>query len=132
VHSLKSYFAKNLLELDHTIGPIEETIDIIHTTGKVRILNLIAKYYIYKAIAHNNQLNERLTVTPKAIFDTLLRNVDTQRSVLEPFHFTYWHKAEKRGCFTWLHRFLWRILSLFFRCTIMFVLPGSVHTSRPP
>jgi hypothetical protein len=73
----KSYFAKHLLEHNHPLHPIEETMEIINTTGKGRMLNVIEKYYIYKVTAENNQLNDRLTATPNAIFDTLLCSMDT-------------------------------------------------------
>jgi hypothetical protein len=67
-----------LLERDHPFRPIEETMSITHTTGKGRKLKVIEKYYIYKETARNNQLNDRLTVTPNIIFDTFLRSVDTK------------------------------------------------------
>jgi hypothetical protein len=57
---------------------IEETMDVIHTTGRGRMLNVIEKYCIYKETAINNQINDRLTVTPNVITDTILRNVDTR------------------------------------------------------
>jgi hypothetical protein len=66
----KSYFAKHLLECDHPFHPIEETMDIIHTTEKGRMLNVIETVI-------NNQLNDRSTVAHNVIFDTILRNMDT-------------------------------------------------------
>jgi hypothetical protein len=74
----KSYFAKHLLESDHLFRPTEETMDVIHTTGKGRMLNVIEQCYIYKETAINNQINYRLAVTPSVIYDTILRNVDTR------------------------------------------------------
>jgi hypothetical protein len=50
-HTKKSYFVKHLLEHNHPLHPIEETMEIIHTTGKGRKLNVIEKYYIYKETA---------------------------------------------------------------------------------
>jgi hypothetical protein len=47
-HTKKSYFAKLLLEYNHLFHPIKETMDIIHTTGKGRMLNIIETYYIHK------------------------------------------------------------------------------------
>jgi hypothetical protein len=40
---------------------------------------VIEKYYIYKETANKNQLNDRLTVAPNVIFDTLLRSLDAHR-----------------------------------------------------
>jgi hypothetical protein len=38
------------------------------------MLNTIEKYYIHEETYYDNQLNDRATVTPKIIFDTVLRN----------------------------------------------------------
>jgi hypothetical protein len=49
---------------------------ILHTTKKGKMLNTIEKYYIYKEAHIDNQLNDRSTVTPNIIFDTILRNMN--------------------------------------------------------
>jgi hypothetical protein len=72
----KSYFAKHLLENNHPLHSTEKTMDILHTTYKGRMLAVIEKFYIYKETASNNQLNDKLTVTPNIIFDTILRNTE--------------------------------------------------------
>jgi ABC-type microcin C transport system permease subunit YejE len=38
------------------------------------MLNTIEKYYIHEETYYDNQLNDRATVTPNIIFDTVLRN----------------------------------------------------------
>jgi hypothetical protein len=70
----KSQFAKHLLELNHPPGTLEQTMSILHTPKKVRMLNTIEKYYIHEETYYDNQLNDRATVTPNIIFDTILRN----------------------------------------------------------
>jgi hypothetical protein len=69
----KSHFAKHLLELNHPQGTLQQTMTILHTIKKGRMLNTIQKYYIHEE-AYDNQLNDRATVTPNIIFDTILCN----------------------------------------------------------
>jgi hypothetical protein len=47
---------------------------ILHITKKGRMLNTMKKYYIPEETHYDNQLNDRATVTPKIIFNTILRN----------------------------------------------------------
>jgi hypothetical protein len=69
----KSHFAKHLLELNHPLGTLQQTMTILHTAKKVRMLNTIEKYYILEEAHHDNQLNDRATVMPNIIFNTLSR-----------------------------------------------------------
>jgi hypothetical protein len=71
----KSQFAKHLLEHNHSLDLIEESMSILHTTNKGKMLNTIEKFYIYKETDANNQLNDKSTVTPNIIFDTVIRNM---------------------------------------------------------
>jgi hypothetical protein len=70
----KSQFAKHLLELNHSPGTLQQTMTILHIAKKRRMLNTIEKYYILEEAYHDNQLNDRTTVTPNIIFDTIFRN----------------------------------------------------------
>jgi hypothetical protein len=67
----KSHFTKHLLELNHPLGTLAQTMTILHTAKKGRMLNTIERYYILEEAHHNNQLNDRATVTPNIIFDTI-------------------------------------------------------------
>jgi hypothetical protein len=69
----KSNFAKHLLENKRTLNPMENSMEILHTTSKGRMLNTIEKFYIYKETKNNSQINDRHPVTPNVIFDTILR-----------------------------------------------------------
>jgi ACT domain-containing protein len=71
--NMKSNFAKHLIEQRHTTGTIEDTMDVVHTTSKGRLLNVIEKFYIHRETKINNQIDDRNTFTPDIIFDTLLR-----------------------------------------------------------
>jgi hypothetical protein len=70
----KSQFAKHLLELNHSPGTLEQTITILHTAKKGRLLNTIERHYILEEAHHDNQLNDRATATPNIRFDTIIRN----------------------------------------------------------
>jgi hypothetical protein len=47
--------------------------DVIHVTGKGIMMNTMEKYYIYRETKLDNQINEKLTVQPNAIFETLVQ-----------------------------------------------------------
>jgi hypothetical protein len=70
----KSQFPKHLLEQNHSPGTLEQTMTILRTDKKGRLLNTIERYYILEEAHHDNQLNDRATVTPNIIFDTIIRN----------------------------------------------------------
>jgi hypothetical protein len=72
----KSHIAKHPLQQNHPRGTLEQTMTILHTTKKGKMLNTIEKYYIYEEAHIDNQLNDRSTVMPNIIFDTILRNMN--------------------------------------------------------
>jgi hypothetical protein len=76
----RSTFAKHLLENRHAIGPMEEMMDTIHFTSKGRLVNTLEKFYIFRETKLNNQINEKLTVKPNIIFDTIVQH-DPQRGI---------------------------------------------------
>ena len=45
---------------------------ILHFQHKRTHMNTLERYYIHKETAHNNQLNDKHTIFPNTIFDTLL------------------------------------------------------------
>jgi hypothetical protein len=47
--------------------------DVIHVTGKDIMMNTMEKYYIYRETKLDNQINDKLTVQPNAIFETLVQ-----------------------------------------------------------
>jgi hypothetical protein len=52
---------------------------IIRTTNKGETLNNLEKFYIHKETSINNQINDKCTIKPKVIFDTLIQT-DTDRA----------------------------------------------------
>ena len=65
----KSKSAQHLLQ---SIGPIENIMDIIYTTSKGKMLHTTEKFHSYKVTQMNNQLNDKCTVKPNVIFETLI------------------------------------------------------------
>jgi hypothetical protein len=44
---------------------------ILHTTNKVPFMDTVQKYHIYMETQANNQINDKNTVKPNAISDTI-------------------------------------------------------------
>ena len=65
---------RNLRNMDskHAIGSKGSIMDIIHVTNRGKVLNTMEKLYIYKETKIDNQLNDKCTVKPRVIFDTVI------------------------------------------------------------
>jgi hypothetical protein len=68
----KSKFAQHLLDNKHSIGPIEDIMEVLYKTNKGKLMDTMERYYIYKEMQMNNQINDRNTAKPNIIFDTLV------------------------------------------------------------
>jgi hypothetical protein len=69
----KSSFAQHLIDNGHTIGPMEDIMKSIHVTTKGYMTDTIEKYYIFRETKINNQINDRFTVQPNTIFETIVK-----------------------------------------------------------
>jgi hypothetical protein len=69
----KSNYAKHLLDTQHPLKPIDDCMTTLDTTKKGSMLNTIERFYIHQATQNNSQLNDRNTVTPNPIFNTILQ-----------------------------------------------------------
>jgi hypothetical protein len=67
----KSSFATHLLDSSHSIGPINEIMTIPYTTKKGNFMDTIERFHIYSETRLNNQINDKNTVKPNAIFDVI-------------------------------------------------------------
>jgi hypothetical protein len=45
--------------------------DILYTTGKGKFMDTVERFHIYSETRKNNQINDRNTVKPSAIFDVI-------------------------------------------------------------
>jgi hypothetical protein len=56
---------------------MENIVDVIHTPSEGRMLDTMEKLYIYKETEIDDQINEKCTVKPDVILETLiLENTD--------------------------------------------------------
>jgi hypothetical protein len=72
-NSNKSKFAQHLLENRHSIGPIDEIMEILYKTNKWKLMDTIENYHIYKETQLNNQVNDKNTIKPNIISDTTVQ-----------------------------------------------------------
>jgi len=52
---------------------MEDTMQVLHFQKKGPHLNTMGRYYVHKE-ATNDRLNDKHTIYPKIIFDTILKN----------------------------------------------------------
>jgi hypothetical protein len=71
--SYKSLFAKHLIESNHQLYPMENSLTILSHQHKGRKMNTVEQYYIYKITKKGNQLNEQFTEKPNFIFEAILK-----------------------------------------------------------
>jgi GIY-YIG catalytic domain. len=71
-----SKFAQHLNARMHNFGSIENIMQILYYQKKSPHLNTIERFYIHKEAATDNQLNDKQTIFPSKIFDTIL-NIGT-------------------------------------------------------
>jgi len=69
----KSRFAALLLENKHSIGPMENIMETLHTSGKGRMMDTLERFYIFRETKINNQINDSLTIKPNIIFETIVQ-----------------------------------------------------------
>jgi hypothetical protein len=73
-YSNKKYkFATHLLENRHSISPMESVMETLHITNKCRMIYTLEGFYIFRENKLNNQINDKLTVKPNIIFETIVR-----------------------------------------------------------
>jgi hypothetical protein len=53
---------------------MENIVNVLHITNKGQMMNKIEKCYIYRETKMNNQINDKLTVQPNAIFETIVQH----------------------------------------------------------
>ena len=70
--SNKSKFVQHLLEKKHAFGSMEDIMGIIHISNKGKMMDTLERYYIYTETKSNNQINDKLTVKPNAILETVI------------------------------------------------------------
>ena len=72
------------LENKHPIGPMENMMDTIHITNTGRMMDTLERYYIFRVTKLNNQINDKLTVKPNIIFETIVHK-DLHRGLFSTY-----------------------------------------------
>jgi hypothetical protein len=71
--SNKSLFAKHLIDSNHQLDSLENSLTILKFQQKGRMMNTIEQYHIYRITKTGNQLNEQFTEKQNPIFEAVLR-----------------------------------------------------------
>jgi hypothetical protein len=80
----QSKFAEHLLLNHHSIGPMGKIMEPLHYISKGQLMNTIEKFHIYKETKKHNQINDRHTIQPNPIFETLLHTNPARNADLPP------------------------------------------------
>jgi hypothetical protein len=80
-NNYKSKFAIHLLENQHSIGHINDIMEVLYTTNKGRLMGTIEKFYIHKETHKNNQINDKNRVKPNIIVDIISSQEPPQRAL---------------------------------------------------
>jgi hypothetical protein len=75
-----SSFAQHVLDNRHDFGTMENIMNPIHIIEKGRLMDTIEKYSIFCETKLCNQINDKLTVKPNVIFETVIRE-DPHRGI---------------------------------------------------
>ena len=67
-----SKFAQHLLENRHSIGPIDEIMEVLHIVKKGKMMDTLEKFHIYKETKLENQINDKNTIIHNILFDTII------------------------------------------------------------
>jgi hypothetical protein len=72
-NNTKSKFSEHLLQCHHSIAPKTTIMKPLCFTKKGNFMKTVEKYFIYRETIYNNQLNDKHTIHPNLIFETLAR-----------------------------------------------------------
>jgi hypothetical protein len=69
----KSKFATHLLDNGHAIGPINNVTETLNITDKVRMMDILEMFYIFRETTLNKQINDKLKVKSNIIFENIVK-----------------------------------------------------------
>jgi hypothetical protein len=69
----KSKYALHMLQFSHEYGTIENTLEILKVVNKGKLLDVLERFYIYKANRKKQIMNEQYVVDHNVLFEMLLR-----------------------------------------------------------
>ena len=68
-----SAYAQHLINHGHSVGHMEDGMDVIFTIHKVRHLDTVEIYRIYKKTEQGVQINDERNITKNKIFDVIVQ-----------------------------------------------------------
>ena len=74
---VNSKFAQHLNDNNHSFGPTEKVMNVLHPIRKGTMMDTLEKYHIYKATKLGTQINDKNTMLHNMLFNTLI--YDTTR-----------------------------------------------------
>ena len=76
-NSHSSKYAKHLIEQNHILDSIQNTMQVLQYQNKGAHLNTYERFHIYMEYINKNHLNNEHTIFPNKLFDTLLKPHNT-------------------------------------------------------
>ena len=71
----------HLLENHHSIGHVDNILEVLYLTKKDRTMDTIQKYYIYKETKNGNLINYKRTIKQNKIYDAVIQGeIDRSRA----------------------------------------------------
>jgi hypothetical protein len=72
-YNSNSRSAQHLYEIEHSIGPMEETMDKLHTVKQGNYMNILQKCHTYLETKRNHQNNDESTVGINKVFNRTVK-----------------------------------------------------------
>jgi len=71
----------HLLENHHSIGHIDNIMEVLYITKKGCTMDTIEKYYIYKEAKNGNQISDKNTIKQNKLYDVVIQGeIDRSRT----------------------------------------------------
>jgi hypothetical protein len=70
-----SKFVQHLLDNKHSIGTMEDIMEILHVTKKGVIMNTLVKFHIYNEIKLDSKINDKCMIKSNVTFDTIRNTI---------------------------------------------------------
>jgi hypothetical protein len=70
-----SKYSQHLLDNKHSIGPISNTMEVLHVMRKGKMMDILEKLHTYQETKLGRQINDKNTVTQNILFDTIIQKV---------------------------------------------------------
>lgn len=71
----KSNIAQHLIDYNHSLNPIDNSLKILHYCNKARLLNTLEEYEVYRATKSKiHLLNDKLVFNTNRLFDSLINS----------------------------------------------------------